>query len=105
MQVKWTKSALKRLERATDYGFHRFGEITAIRFYQKIRSYDSLLTEHPYLGKVEPLLIGRRHEYRSLVVHEHYKLIYFISEKDNVIYITDLFDTRREPQSLIQETR
>ena len=80
MQVKWDKRAMKRLDKATEYGLYKFGEITSIRFYQKIRSYDSLLAEHPRLGKVEPLLIGRRFEYRSLVVHEHYKLIYYINE-------------------------
>lgn len=53
MQVKWTKSASKKLDKATEYGLRKFGEITAARFYQKIRNYDSLLAEHPQMGKVE----------------------------------------------------
>lgn len=104
MQVKWTKSAQRRLDKATEYGLRKFGEITTVRFYQKIRSYDALLAENPRMGKVEPLLTGRRFEYRSLVVHEHYKLVYYICENSGVIYITNLFDTRREPQALEQET-
>lgn len=100
MQVKWTKSAQRCLDKATEYGLREFGEITAARFYQKIRSYDALLAEHPRMGKVEPLLAGRRFEYRSLVVHDYYKLVYYICENSGVIYITNLFDTRREPKQL-----
>ena len=100
MQVKWDKRALKRLEKATDYGLYKFGEITSVRFYQKIRSYDSLLTEHPRMGKIEPLLIGRRFEYRSLVVHEFFKLIYYINEVKDRIVVADLWDVRKEPRSM-----
>lgn len=46
--------------------------------------------------------VGRRFEYRSLVIHEHYKLIYYINDNNGVIYITDLFDTRREPKRLAE---
>ena len=84
MQVKWDKRALRRLDNATSYGFQKFGEVESIRFYQKIRSYDSLLAEHPRMGKVEPLLIERCFEYRSLVVHEHYKLIYYIRDSHEI---------------------
>ena len=100
MQVKWDKRALKRLDKATEYGLYKFGEITSIRFYQKIHSYDSLLAEHPRLGKVEPLLIGRRFEYRSLVVHEFFKLIYYINEVKDRIVVADLWDVRKEPRSM-----
>ena len=103
MQVKWDKRALKRLDKATEYGLYKFGEITSIRFYQKIRSYDSLLAEHPRMGKIEPLLIGRRFEYRSLVVHEYYKLIYYINEVKSRIVVSDFWDVRQEPQHLAEE--
>jgi len=103
MQVKWDNRAMKRLDKATEYGLYKFGEITSIRFYQKIRSYDSLLAEHPRLGKVEPLLIGRRFEYRSLVVHEYYKLIYYINEVKGRIVVSDFWDVRQEPQHLAEE--
>ena len=103
MQVKWDKRALKRLDKATEYGLYKFGEITSVRFYQKIRSYDSLLAEHPRMGKIEPLLIGRRFEYRSLVVHEYYKLIYYINEVKSRIVVSDFWDVRQEPQHLAEE--
>ena len=42
------------------------------------------------------------YEYRSLVVHPHYKLIYYINEAKGIVVITNLFDVRRESQALKQ---
>lgn len=39
---------------------------------------------------------------RSLVVHEHFKLIYYIDLPHNTLYIADLWDTRREPSRLAE---
>ena len=65
-----------------------------------------LLASNPYMGKIEPLLINRKgHEYRSLVIHEHFKLIYYIDLSQNILYIVDLWDTRREPSRLIVTTQ
>ena len=74
-----------------------------IRFQENIDKQVNLLKAFPYMGKIEPLLWGRCYEYRSWVVHEHFKLIYHIREE--VIYIANFWDVRREPQSLIQETK
>lgn len=41
-----------------------------------------------------------RQIYRSLVVHEHYKLIYYVDQKKELINIVAFWDTRREPLTL-----
>lgn len=100
MQVKWTQRALKRLEIAVNYGLHEFGEITARKFYQKIKSYEPLLSTNPYMGKVEKVLENRKMEYRSFVVHPHFKIIYYVNVKKQCVVITYLFDTRKDPEKL-----
>ncbi|MBQ8520089.1 MAG: type II toxin-antitoxin system RelE/ParE family toxin [Bacteroides sp.] len=100
MQVVWTQRALRRLNIAVNYGLYEFGEIAAHKFYQKIRSYEPLLATNPYMGKVEKLSIVRRYEYRSLVVHPHFKLIYYVNEVKQRVVITYLFDTRQDPAKL-----
>ena len=103
MQVKWTAPALKRLEAATNYGRRKVGELTAARFYQKVRNHESLLVTNPRIGKIEQLMTSKyAYEYRSLVVHPHYKLIYYINEAKGIVVITNLFDVRRESQALKQ---
>lgn len=69
MQVVWNKRAEHHLSVIISYGIDTFGEKAA-----------------------------KRLEYRSLVVHKHYKLVYHIEA--DIIYIAALFDTRRNPASL-----
>ena len=100
MQVKWTQRALKRLNIAVNYGLREFGETTALQFYRRVISYEPLLATNPYMGKVEKILKSRKVEYRSFVVHPHYKLIYYVNEKKQCVVITYLFDTRQDPEKL-----
>lgn len=103
MKIEWQKKAKDELQKQLTYCFHEFGYLTTLRFQEKIDKQVNLLKAFPYMGKIEPLLWGRCYEYRSWVVHEHFKLIYHI--RDEVIYIANFWDVRREPQFLIQETK
>lgn len=77
MRVVWNKKAEHHLNAIINYSIDTFGERVAKR--------ELLLEDMPIA-------------YRSLVVHKHYKLIYHIEAE--TIYITALFDTRRDPASL-----
>ena len=48
---------------------------------------------------MEPLLQGRSLQFRSLVIHEHYKLVYHYDETTETLRIAALWDTRREPRA------
>ncbi|WP_455591931.1 type II toxin-antitoxin system RelE/ParE family toxin [Bacteroides sp.] len=101
MRVEWKKRAVRQLENAVTYGQMVFGRKAAIKFYRQVKSNDSRLAENPYLGSSEPLFAHRKTQYRSLVVHEHYKLIYWVDEKKGILFISALLDVRREPDKLI----
>lgn len=105
MQVIWKKRALNEVRSAILYGVDNFGERTAILFYQKIKMWAERLTAHPELGSPEPLLEGRKFLYRSLIVHKHHKLIYYIDTENDTLYIADLWDMRREPSRLSQRVK
>lgn len=100
MRYQWRKKAEKQVESATRYCGKQFGKSVASRFIDSIEHSVNLLVTNPHLGPVEPLLEGRRHNYRSLVVHEHFKLVYYIDTKKDTIYIVSLWDTRRAPTKL-----
>ena len=103
MKIEWQKKAKDELQKQLTYCFREFEYLTTIRFQENLDKQVNLLKAFPYMGKIEPLLWGRSYEYRSWVVHEHFKLIYHIRE--DVIYIANFWNVRREPQSLIQETK
>ena len=103
--VIYRSKARRDLYRVYVYGVNEFGIRTAEKMMQQIDYCVLLLSLNPKLGKVEPILVGHRYEYRSLVVHPHFKLVYYINEIKDRIVITNFWDTRREPQTLIQETK
>lgn len=105
VSVIWKKRAERQLEIATTQGYKLFGERIAGNFYWQIKRQSFLLASHPHLGAIEPLLKDRQRSYRSLVVHKHFKLVYYIDEKKETLYIIALWDTRREPATLIRNIR
>lgn len=100
MQVEWKKQVQREIRAVVLYGVDHFGERAAVQFYQKVKIWTERLVNHPELGSPEPLLAGRKHLYRSLIVHEHHKLIYYVDERRQIIYISDLWDMHREPSRL-----
>lgn len=100
MRVIWQESVQCDIETAFLEGLARFGEKVAKRFFVHIWDYDARLATFPYMGKVEYFLSGSSKEYRSLVVHNHYKLIYRVSEEEDTVYVVALWDTRRNPQDM-----
>lgn len=100
VQVVWQKKAIHELDSATNKGRSMFGERVAARFFYEIKAHDSLLETNPYLGQRMPQMDTPRRQFRSLVVHEHYRLIYYVDEKKQLLYVVSLWDTRRDPVSL-----
>ena len=95
MRVIWDDDASEKLVNALEYGRDTFGERMMKKFYARILDYEKLLQSNPRMGKKEPLLEKEPEGYRSIVVHQNYKLVYYIEDEN--IYIVDLWDTRREP--------
>lgn len=105
MQVIIRKQAQRQLEIAIEQGEQLFGTITATKFYNRFMEYAKRLFTNSKLGFPEPILTGRSRSYRSLMINEHFKLVYYYDEPKDIIYIIDLWDTRREPQSLSKRIR
>lgn len=97
MQVIWNRKALRQFDAIIAYGYDTFGRRAAEELYRRIISYEPLLEANPYLGCAESLLAHRQKAYRSIVVHQHFKLVYYINERTQTVRIADLWDTRREP--------
>ncbi len=104
MKVIIQKTAAQRIDRIYAYGESHFGTATAQKLHNRLMTALHLLEQQPCIGPVEPLLKGRKYSYRSLVVHEHYKLVYRIDENRQTIYIADVWDTRREPTTQAEAT-
>ena len=89
MQVVWLDEAKVLFKEAISFGFLAFGEVQRT---------NERLSVFPRLGKIEPALRGLKREYRSLVVHKNYKVIYYID--DDMVFIASFWSTRCNPNSL-----
>lgn len=104
MQINWSRKALLQLDIIIKQCVDLFGERIAIRFYRQLSDYEKHLSENPLLGPPEPLLQNRKRNYRGLIIHDHFKLIYYITNK-GIIQIADMWDTRREPAKLAKRIK
>lgn len=101
MKVIWSLQAKENLQNTSNYIRKEFGKKSKQKFLDEVLHVAVLLESNPYLGLIEPLLDEAPVEYRSIVVNHINKLVYYIHE--NTIEIVVLWDTRREPESLIKE--
>lgn len=105
MTYQWNRQAEDELLRAVAWCAAEFGKTVAQDFLDSLDRQVVLLTTSPKLGKREPLLRERRREYRSLVIHKLFKLIYYINHSKQRIVIADLWDVRRQPAKLASRIR
>lgn len=100
MKYQWRRKAEDQVKQAIRYCTKEFGKSTAEKFLLNIGHQVDLLANNPQLGAIEPLLEGRSRSYRSLLIHKHFKLIYYINANRNTLYLIAMWDTRREPGRL-----
>lgn len=104
MKIIWQTEARSHMRAAFAYGKRAFGLRIAIRFREEVKKSTYRLSTHPYLGAKEPALSDYDISYRSLVIHPHYKLIYWIDEERDTVFIAALWDTRRNPDKLSENS-
>ena len=105
MTCEWQKRAETELEKVSVYCTELFGKRIAEKFIETIDQQVKRLTKNPELGFPEPLLTERQRKYRSLMINEHFKLVYYYDKAKDTLFIIDLWDTRREPKSLSRRIR
>jgi toxin ParE1/3/4 len=98
IQVVWTKSALESLHAIFNY----YKTNVSVRIAESIKSNifkaSKQLKLHPGSGTKEYLLESLNEDHRYIIVL-NYKLIYKL--KDDVVYITDVFDMRQNPDKIV----
>jgi plasmid stabilization system protein ParE len=97
VRVFWTDTARFQLEEIFDYYKEKASIKIARKLVTLIIDKTLQLEKNPHSGPKEPLLSGRKFEYRYLV-EGNYKIIYWIEE--NYIKIATVFDCRQNPEKM-----
>lgn len=71
----------------------------AIRIDKKIRSYIEDLKYSPYIGRYVPEISDKHYRER---ICEKFRIIYFVSEKENTIFIRYIFSSRQDKKMFFE---
>ena len=93
MQILWSERAYARRQAIEDYILLSFGHVAWSQYVEAIEEWKKLVRKNPQIGPIEPLLEGGRKQYRSFVIANQTKCIYYV--EDECIMIADWWDTRR----------
>lgn len=99
MEVIWSNKAISRVKEIRDYYFSK-SKGAALKLINDIESAGSTLGKFPQMAAIEPSLSEMSRTYRSLVVRDNYKIIYFIDEKNDIVYIVTVWDCRQDDKKL-----
>ena len=96
LKIYWTDFAKKELQENFKYLKENASLRVARKETQKIVKETRRLKKQPEIGQIEKLLSDRKQEFRYLV-HQTYKIIYWINKEKNQVEIVDVFDTQQHP--------
>jgi len=97
MKLYYTHKAARSLNNIYEFLCEKNIRAAAVIHNEILDEVEKLLL-FPLMAPVETELQDRLFEYRSLVIHHTYKVVYRIDEQ--IIYIIDIWDCRRNPEKL-----
>jgi plasmid stabilization system protein ParE len=102
MKLVWTAFAAEQLESIYHFLKNK-SERAAVAVYNDILDETDGLLHFPEMAQAEPLLSEFAETYRSLLVRNTYKVVYFT--ENETIFIVAVFDCRQNPEKLKKDIR
>ena len=103
-QIVVTSSAERAYFEVLDYVYEHYSVSKANQIAIELLEFPTKLKSQPFIGKIELNLANRKNNYRFLLYKRTQiatvKIIYYIDETDNTIYITDYFPCEMYEQKI-----
>lgn len=93
MRLVYTEQALESLQEVLDFNASKIPQKKRVEIRDRIIAKADLLLQNPYMGQKEAYLNHLQQSHRR-IIEGHYKIV------DQKIYITDIFDTRQDPEKM-----
>ena len=103
MKIAWTIRAQKRVIEILEYSQQEFGNKAADRLARTIEQKTLQLINNPFRGPVELILAKEKQISCRYLLVNPYKIIYYVDEKEETIFIVTLFLTHQHPSKLNRE--
>jgi len=102
MVVVWLPLAKKRAKEIHSF-YKNKSKLAADKLVMDIKQATIPLAEFPQMGALEQNLSDLQISFRSLVVRDNYKIVYFIEEEKNTVNIATVWDCRQDDKKLKNE--
>jgi plasmid stabilization system protein ParE len=102
MVVIWSDKAKLRVRQIFEF-YEQKSHKAASKLIFDIESAGNSLSKFPQIAVIEPILSELSKTYRSLVVRDNYKIIYYIDNDENSIKIVTVWDCRQDDKKLRKE--
>lgn len=99
--VFWTEFAETKLQEIYIFYKQHNNELFAIQLIDELIDASITLEKSPFIGQKELNLENRPQSFRY-IIHKNYKIIYWINNKKARIEIVNVFDTRQNPDKLLE---
>ena len=104
--IIWDKKAECLLDEYVENAFLEYGASTAKKWHIERLSIEWRLERHPISYPPEELLTGRKPLYRRChLMNRRFKIIYTYDEVEDIVHIVDIWDTKRNPKTLIKRIK
>lgn len=105
-KIIWHTKAEEIFNGYVENAYNEFGTTTAKRWQQERKDIEWRLERHPASYPPEDLLSERSILYRRCsMMNRRFRLIYHYDEENDVVHIMDIWDSRRNPHTLIKRIK
>lgn len=101
--IEWSPVADLQLLEILKYAQIMFGRKTTQRWADSIASIGKRLRMAPESYPLEALLLSNPRQYRGASLMKHFRLIHYYDKSRNVVRIMRIWDSRMNPQRLIED--
>lgn len=105
MVVEWFDEAQNHWIEQLEYCARTFGESMASELIKRADEKIERLCKFPTSGTIEPLLKDKGKVFRYVRIQKRIKLIYRFDEELQVIFIEDVWNTKMDPERLLNRMK
>ena len=102
MLSDWTNTAQRQWIEQLEYCAKTFGETITSEFIKKTEEKIDRICKFPTSGTFEPLLKDKEQVFRYVHIQKRIKLIYRYDVEQQTIYIEDVWNTKMDPERLLE---
>jgi toxin ParE1/3/4 len=101
MDIIWTQKAETLLEDIFQFYVELYGRKKAEQIRDKILDTPDILEKNPFSGKIETYFSNlEENKIVRSIIQKHSKILYRVFEKEDVVLILSVFDTRQDPDKM-----